>query len=186
MNATGSQIALRAHRAQNRPNVNENMKIMYYLTRPLSLEILTILALAISFLVVRHNRPAQVPVLAVLREQRAVAEKCTPRDHLLLVPYARWLAQIDATACPADFAQAWQKYVCDVRLLSAMDHAEAGEAMVSIGAAVITENPAAFLGAMPRHPEQVDVARNTAAADWENVKHVALRYGIKIAPIQYS
>jgi len=38
--------------------------------------------------------------------------------------------------------------------------------------------------AVPR--EQVETARNTAAADWENVKHVALRYGIKIVPIQYS
>jgi hypothetical protein len=162
------------------------MKIGYYLTRPVNLEIFTIVAIAVWFMASHVCRPAKVPVLAVLHEQQAVATKCTPRDHLLLVPYARWLAQIDATACPADFFQAWHKYVSDVRMLSAIDHAEAGKAMVSIGAAVFTENPAAFLGSIPRHPKQVEVARNTAAADWENVKNVALRYGIKIAPIQYS
>ncbi len=162
------------------------MKIGYYLTRPANLEILTILVIAISFMAIRVQRPAKVPVLAVLHEQEAVAKRCTPRDHLLLVPYARWIAQIDATGCPRDFFQAWQKYVCDVRMLSAIEHAEAGKAMVSIGAAVITENPTAFLGAIPRHPEQVEIVQNTTAADWENVKNVALRYGIKIAPIQYS
>lgn len=159
------------------------MKIMYYLTRPLSLEILTVLGLVISFLVV--HKPG-VPVLAVLRQQQAVAMKCTPRDHLLLVPYARWLSQIDATACPDDFLQVWQKYVFDVRLLSAIDRAETGKAVLSIGAAVITENPTAFLGAIPRPTEQVETARNTAAADWENVKNVALRYGIKLPPIQFA
>lgn len=167
-------------------NINKNMKIGYYLTRPVRLEIMTVLAITISFLVMHLDKPTKAPVLAVLREQQVVAEKCTPRDHLLLVPYARWLAEIDATACPADFFQAWQKYVCDVRTLSTIERAEAGRAMVSIGAAVITEDPAAFLGAMPRHPKQVEMAQSTAAADWENVKHVALRYGIKILPIQYS
>ena len=162
------------------------MKIGYYLTRPVSLEIMTVLVIAVSFLMIRYHKPGQVPVLAVIREQQAVAQQCAPRDRLLLVPYARWLAQIDATACPADFFQAWQKYVCDVRILSAIDHSEAGRAMVSIGAAVFTVNPSAFLGPMPNHPARVEVARNTAAADWENVKHVALRYGIKIAAIQYS
>jgi hypothetical protein len=166
--------------------MNKNMKMGYYLTRPINLEILAILVIAISFMAIRSHKPAQVPVLAVLREQQVLANRCTPRDRLLLVPYARWLAQIDATACPSDFFQAWEKYVCDVGVLSAIDHAEAAKTMASIGAAVITGNPASFPLTSPRHPEQVQVARNTAAADWENVKHVALRYGIKVAPIQYS
>lgn len=39
---------------------------------------------------------------------------------------------------------------------------------------------------MPEHPEQAEISFNTAAADWQNVKHIALRYGIKITPIKYS
>src|SRR5215469_5662350 len=108
-------------------NTNKNMKIGYYLTRPVNLEILAILVIAISFMAVQSHKPAQVPVLAVLHEQQALAKKCTPRDRLLLVPYARWLAEIDATACPLDFFQAWEKYVGDVRTLSTIDHAEPGK-----------------------------------------------------------
>jgi len=162
------------------------MKITYYLTRPASLEILTVLVIAISFLIIRSHKPAQAPVLAVLREQQAVAIKCTQRDRLLLIPYAKWIAEIDATACPQDFFQAWQKYVCDVQTLSALDHAEAGKALVSIGAAIVTENPAPLPGAMPQNPARGDVARDTAAADWQNVKYVALRYGINIPSIRFG
>lgn len=162
------------------------MKIMYYLTRPVSLEILTILGIAISFFIIRYHKPARVPVLAVLREQQAVAKRCTPRDRLLMVPYAYQIGQIDATTCPDDFFRAWEKYVFDVRTLALMDRAETGKSVVSIGAAVITENPAAFLGAIPRPSQQVETARNTAAADWENVKSAALRYGITMPPIQFA
>ena len=166
--------------------MNKNMKMGYFLTRPVNLEILAILVIAISFMVAHSHNPAQVPVLAVIHQQQVVAKNCTPQDRLLLVPYARWLSEIDATACPLDFFQAWVKYVGDVRTLSTIDHAEPGKAMASIGAAVVPKNSEASPGAIPKRPEQVEIARNMAAADWDNVKHVALRYGIKIAPVQYS
>lgn len=162
------------------------MKITYYLTRPVSLEILTVLVIGISILIIRHHNLTQIPVLAVLREQQAVAKRCAPNDRLYLVPYAKWISEIDATACPQDFLHAWEKYVCDVRALSALDRVEAGKSMMSIAAAVVAENPESLLDAIPRQAEQLEMARNAAAVDWQNVKYVALRYGIKLNRIQYS
>ena len=164
-------------------NVNKNMKIGYYLTRPFSIEVLTVLVICLSLLIFRYHKPVQVnQVLSVLRAQQAVATRCTPKDRLLLLPYARWIAQIDATACPNDFFIAWEKYVSDVQALSAIERAETGKAIVSIGAAVTLENPAPLPGALPEHPEQAKIARNTTVADWQNVKCIALRYGIKVTP----
>ena len=159
------------------------MKIGYFLTRPFSLAVLTILVICLSLLISRLHRPPQVnEVFSVLRAQQAVATRCTQREHLLLVPYAKWIAQIDATACPNDFFNAWEKYVSDVQALSVIEHAETGKEIVAVGAAVITEDPASLLGAMPEHPEKVEIARNTTVADWQNVKTVAMRYGIKVMP----
>jgi hypothetical protein len=162
------------------------MKIGYFLTRPFSLEVLTVLVICLSLLISRWHRPQVNLVFSVLRAQQTVAIRCTPEDRLLLVPYARWIAQIDAAGCPNDFFDAWQKYVSDVQALSAVERAETGQAIVSIAAMVITENPAPLLNAIPAQSEKVEIARNTAVADWQNVKSVAQRYGIKMTPINYS
>jgi len=114
-----------------------------------------------------------------LHAQQAAVKSCTPHGQLLLFPYAKKIAQIDATACPDDFFHAWQKYVSDVQTLAAIRRAEAGNAIVSVGVALLTENPSPLLGAIPKNGGQAEIELNTAVADWQNVKHVALRYGIK-------
>lgn len=96
------------------------------------------------------------------------------------------LARIDATACPDNFFQAWQKYVLDVQTMSAIEQADTGRAIVSVGAAVFTKSLAPLSGVMPENPEELDVARNSVAADWKNIRHVALRYGIRTPPTKYS
>lgn len=165
-------------------NMNKNMTIGYRLTRPFSLAVLTVLVISLSLLVSRWKKPANATrVLTVLYAQQALATRCAPHDRLLLIPYAKFIAQIDVTACPEDFFNAWEKYVSAVQALSVVERVETGKAIVSIGAAVITENPAALLNALPKHPGQAEIARNTAVADWQNVKYIASRYGITIAPI---
>lgn len=162
------------------------MKIGYCLTRPFSLEVLTVLVICLSLLVSRWHRPQVNLVFSVLRAQQTAATFCTPGGRLLLVPYAKWIAQINASACPDDFLNAWEKYVSDVQALSAEERTETGQAIVAIAAMVIAENPAPLLNAKPEQAKKVEIARNTAVADWQNVKSVALRYGIKMTPINYS
>jgi hypothetical protein len=149
--------------------------------------VLSVLALCLTLLIVRsHKRSHASPVLAVLCAQQAVARNCTPMGHLLLFPYAKRIAQIDATACPNDFFQAWQKYVTDVQTLVAIRRADTGKAMVSVGMAILVKSPSPLFDALPKNPEEAEISLNTAAADWQNVKHIALRYGIRITPPQYS
>ena len=140
-----------------------------------------------SLLIIRGLKPSQADrVLAVLRTQQAVARNCTSRDRLLLFPYAKRIAKIDATACPDDFFQAWQKYATDVQTLAAIRRANTDKAVVSAGVALLLENPTPLLDALPNDPAEAEISLNTAAADWQNVKHVALRYGIKITPLKHS
>ena len=165
-------------------NINKHMNIGYSLTRPSSLAVLTVLVICLSLFFSRFHRHPQVnEVFSVLRAQQAVATRCTQRERLLLVPYAKWISQIDATACPNDFFNAWEKYVSDVQALSVIERVETGKTIVAIGAAVITENPAPLLGAIPEHHEKADIARNATVADWQSVKTVAIRYGIKVAAV---
>ena len=70
--------------------------------------------------------------------------------------------------------------------MSAIEQADTGRAIVSVGAAVFTKSLAPLSGVIPEHPEELDIARNSVAADWKNIRHVALRYGIRITPIKYS
>ena len=143
---------------------------------------MTVLAICLSLVISRWPmQPQACRVLAVLRAQQDVATRCAPRDRLLLVPYAKEIAQIDATACPGDFFHAWKKYVSDVQALSAIEHAETGKAIVSMGAAVIAENPGPVVSMLPEHPVQAEIARNATVADWQNVKQIALRYRIRTA-----
>jgi hypothetical protein len=163
------------------------MKTIHWVKWPIGLVVLTVLAICLSPLFLRSHKPPQAgPVLAVIHEQQAVARNCTPKGQFLLFPYAKRVAQIDATACPDDFFQAWQKYVADVQTLAAIHRANADNAVVSVGVALVTKNPLQLLGAIPKNPEESEISYNTAVADWQNVKHVALRYGIKITPPQYS
>lgn len=163
------------------------MKLTYYLTRPTSLEIFAVLVVGIAFLIARHDKLSQnTPVCVVLRAQQAAAKMCAPHDRLLMLPYARQLARIDATACPYDFYQAWQKYVGDIQMLSAIQRAEAGKSMLAVASAALSENPLPLLEAMPGHPEQGEIWLSIAVADWQNVKQVALRHGIKIPPTEFS
>ncbi|HTV42138.1 MAG TPA: hypothetical protein VMF08_16325 [Candidatus Sulfotelmatobacter sp.] len=170
------------------------MKINSSIKVPVSVAVPAVLGLFLSIFVLHAavsatvGRPPQsAPVLTVLRAQRAAALCCCRNGRLLLSPYATRIARIDATACPDDFFQAWEKYVCDIQTLSAINRANEGKAIVSIGVAIFTKNLTPLAGVMPEHPEQMEIARNTAVADWQNVKHIALQhYGIKITPIRYG
>ncbi|HTV42139.1 MAG TPA: hypothetical protein VMF08_16330 [Candidatus Sulfotelmatobacter sp.] len=167
--------------------MNKNLKIGYYLTRPFSLEVFTVLVICLSLLISQWHRPPQTTrVLNVLYAQQAVATRCTPHDRLLLVPYARWIAQIDATTCPADFLNAWEKYVSDVQALSGIERVETGIAMLFGGIAVMNGNPAFASNAIPEYSKQAKIARIAVVTDWQNVKDVASRYGVQITPIKYS
>lgn len=162
------------------------MKTTHWIKRPIVLVALTVSVFGLSLLIVRSHEPSQAdPIFAVLREQQAAKRDCTKRSQILLFPYAKRIARIDAAACPDDFFQAWQKYVADVQTLAAIRRANDGKAIVSIGAAILTENPSPLLGLVPQSPE-AEISLNTAGADWQNVKHVALRYGIRITPPKYS
>jgi hypothetical protein len=99
---------------------------------------------------------------------------------LLLFPYANRIARIDATACPDDFFQAWEQYVTDVKKVATIRRANAGKAIISVGEAVLLENPSPLLGAIPENPAAAQIALNDAVADWQNVRHIALRYGITV------
>lgn len=162
------------------------MKIGYFLTRPFSLEVMTVLVISLSLLVYRWHRPQVNLVFSVLRAQQVIATQCTPEDRLYLIPYARWIAQINVTGCPNDFFNAWEKYVSAVQALSAIERTETRKTIVSIATIVITENPVPLLNAIPERPQNVEIARNTAVADWQNVKSVALRYGLKMTQINLS
>src|ERR1700677_2648214 len=110
------------------------MKTIQWIKRPIGLVVLSILVICLSVFIVRSQIPPHAnSVLAVLRARQAIAKNCTPNGHVLLIPYAKRIAQIDATACPDDFFQAWQKYVTDVQTLVAIRRADTGKAMVSIG-----------------------------------------------------
>jgi hypothetical protein len=168
-------------------NIYDNMKTMQWIKRPIGLAVLSVLAICLSVFIVRSQIPPHAgSVRAVLRSRQAVARNCTPNGRFLLFPYAKRIAQIDATACPDDFFQAWQKYVTDVQALAAIQRADTGKALVSVGVAIFAESPLPLLHALPEHPEEAEISLNTAMDDWQNVKHVALRYGIKITPPKYS
>ena len=161
------------------------MRIVYCLTRPLGLKVLTVLVIAVSFLICRYYKPAQVPVLAVLRKTAGSGGRVrATRIGLLLVPYARWIARINATECPVDFFQAWEKYVCDVRTLSAIDRAETGKGMLLIsGAAHARKIPASHWTQRQNIPDKWRLPETPLPPIGKIVKHVALRYGIKIARV---
>jgi hypothetical protein len=160
-------------------NNNDNMKIIDHMKRPVSLAVLTVLVICLSPLIAQAQMPSQdTPILAVLRAQHAARIDCTS------FAYAQRIARIDATACPDDFFHAWQKYVLAVQRFSAVRNADAGRLILFGGAALLSKSWAPMSDAIPEHPEELEIVRNTALADWQNVKHVALRYGIRIAPIK--
>jgi hypothetical protein len=163
------------------------MKTIQWIKRPIGLVVLTVLAICLSVLIVRSQTPSYASsVLIVVRAQQSAIKNCTSGGRILLFPYAKRIGQIDATACPDDFFQAWQKYVTDVQTLAAIRRANTGKAMVSVCAAVFVESPLPLLNALPEHPEEAEISLNTAVADWQNVKHIALRYGIKITPAGFA
>lgn len=167
--------------------MNDNMITIQWIKRSVGLVILTVVLICLSLLIVRsHKAPQASPVFTVLRTQQAIARKCSPRGVLLLFPYANRIARIDATACPDDFFQAWQKYVADVQTLAAIRRANTDKAMVSVGLVLLTKDLSPLAHALPENPAEAEVSYNTAVADWQNVKHIALRYGIKMTSPKYS
>jgi hypothetical protein len=173
--------------ANKHQNTNDNMKIIDQIKQPIALAVLTVLVVCLLLFIFRTQKlPQDAPILSVLRAQRMAAIESVQGRRLLLFPYANRIGRIDASACPDDFFEAWQKYVSDMQTLSATRRANGGNAILHIGAALVFENPGFLSGAMPEHPEEGEILLNTAAADWQNVKHVALRYGIKMTPLKYS
>lgn len=163
------------------------MKTIHWIKRPLGLAVLTVSFFCLSLLIVRSHEPPQIgPIFTVLRARQAAARNCTSRGQLLLFPYAKRIARIDAAACPDDFFEAWQKYVADVQTLAAIRRANTGKAIISIGAAILTESPLPLLDAVPENPAEAEISSNAAVADWQNLKHVALRYGIRFTPPKQS
>jgi hypothetical protein len=163
------------------------MRAIQWIKRPIGLVVLSILVICLSLHIVRLQTPSYAsPVLAVLHARQSIVKNCTPNGRFLLFPYAKRIAQIDATACPDDFFQAWQKYVADVQTLAAIRRTDTGKAMASVGVALLVGNPSPLLNALPEHPEEAEISLNTALADWQSVKHIALRYGIQITPPKYS
>jgi hypothetical protein len=163
------------------------MKTIDQIKRPVALVLLGISIICLSPCILKAQEQTRADqILTILQAQHAAARACIRRNQVLVIPYARRISQIDAAACPDDFFYAWQKYVSDVQKLSAIDRADATKAVVSIGVAAFTGNAAPLLGVIPQHPENAEITHDTAAADWQNVKHIALRYGIKFPLPAYS